>query len=942
MNHIRRIGMPIAALALVFSVLGAPAADAMPRPKPSTVTRALTVTRDHLSLPADQVPAAATDRRTAEAAADGRPTAPETVDLAAGATVQFAEAELTEDVGVAGVTLPEAAPGVEIYVRQVDDGVPTTWTRLELDHAVDGESSGTEPVIVTQSAGVDSTTVQVATVSTAAVAAQLSVVSTATTAADAAASQLAWSNPEIRSRAAWGANESLVQNPYTYAKVTGAMVHHTAGTNSYTPEQVPSILRAIQEYHVNSRGWNDIAYNVLVDKFGRAWEGRGGRVDRPVQGGHAYGVTNARVFGISLMGDFESVDPTQSMIDTTARVIAWKFRLHGVDPNVATWGSGGQDGGSIHLKAISMHRDENATDCPGSKVAARIPEIRSQVVRLLSSDYPDPGLVGFDPGNIIGDAEFYDRGALNALDIKNFIEGKGVDCVNAPDGTPCLKNYRGDVPAMAATSYCDAIQARTGYAPWDMIADVSRACGVSPKVLLVLLQKEQGLVTASGTGLTAARYERATGVGCPDGAACDPAYAGFFRQVYGAAERFERYRLDGADYRYKVGQNSIQFHPNLLCGTASVTIANQATAGLYNYTPYVPNAAALATATGSGDSCSSYGNRNFYRYMRLWFPDSVSKSGAAPIQATPIISNQLFAMSGTGTVRLAGANRYATAAAISSSIAPAYHGAVYLARADSFPDALAAGPVAYANGAPILLVGQNTVPDAVRAELARLKPSKIIAIGGDAAISAGALDAAKAAAGGVPTERIQGANRYETAANLAGDARPGTIYIVSGQGFADALATGPAAARSQSRILLTAQGDLPAATRARLIDLKPTRVVVVGGTAAVSQNVFDQVKSALPGTSVQRVAGADRYATAAEVAKASWGSGAERVFLASGEQFPDALSGTPAAAASDAPLLLTRSTCRPQATSATLSAFKPALTVILGGTAAVSDDPRTC
>ena len=92
----------------------------------------------------------------------------------------------------------------------------------------------------------------------------------------------------------------------------------------------------------------------------------------------------------------------------------------------------------------------------------------------------------------------------------------------------------------------------------------------------------------------------------------------------------------------------------------------------------------------------------------------------------------------------------------------------------------------------------------------------------------------------------------------------------------------------------------------------------------------------------QRVAGADRYATAAEVAKASWGSGAERVFLASGEQFPDALSGTPAAAASDAPLLLTRSTCRPQATSATLSAFKPALTVILGGTAAVSDDPRTC
>lgn len=133
MNHIRRIGMPIAALALVFSVLGAPAADAMPR-RSRRRSPELPHGDPRSSVAARRSGAGCGHRPscTAEAAADGRPTAPETVDLAAGATVQFAEAELTEDVGVAGVTLPEAAPGVEIYVRQVDDGVPTTWTRLEL------------------------------------------------------------------------------------------------------------------------------------------------------------------------------------------------------------------------------------------------------------------------------------------------------------------------------------------------------------------------------------------------------------------------------------------------------------------------------------------------------------------------------------------------------------------------------------------------------------------------------------------------------------------------------------------------------------------------------------------------------------------------------------------------------------------------------------------
>ena len=299
--------------------------------------------------------------------------------------------ELDAPVGAVGVTLTQARAGAAVYVRETTGGSTQPWAELDLEAGATGDSWGTEAYIV---AGADS--VQIAVVSAAPVAARASVVTSAVSAADATSSDLAWSDPQIRSRAAWGADESLVKNPYTYAQVTGAMIHHTAGTNTYTAEQVPAILRSIQAYHVNGRGWNDIAYNVLVDRFGRAWEGRGGGVQAAVQGGHAWGVTNARVFGISLMGNYETAQPSDAMLDTAERVIAWKFRVHGVDPNGSTYGSGGQDGGSTFLNAISGHRDENATDCPGRYVYARFGEIRSQVAWYLANVYTGaaPSVVG--------------------------------------------------------------------------------------------------------------------------------------------------------------------------------------------------------------------------------------------------------------------------------------------------------------------------------------------------------------------------------------------------------------------------------------------------------------------------------------------------------------------------------------------------------------------
>ncbi len=134
----------------------------------------------------------------------------------------------------------------------------------------------------------------------------------------------------------------------------------------------------------------------------------------------------------------------------------------------------------------------------------------------------------------------------------------------------------------------------------------------------MLLQKEQGLITS--TAPSDWNYSAATGQGCPDTAPCDPATQGFFYQVYYGARQFEVYRLNPTWWGYQSGRwNNILYNPNGGCGTQRVYIENQATAGLYIYTPYVPNQAALNNLYGTGDGCSAYGNRNFWRTFVDWF-----------------------------------------------------------------------------------------------------------------------------------------------------------------------------------------------------------------------------------------------------------------------------------------------------------------------------------
>lgn len=223
----------------------------------------------------------------------------------------------------------------------------------------------------------------------------------------------------------------------------------------------------------------------------------------------------------------------------------------------------------------------------------------------------------FRPGSIISDALFFDGSAMTAADVQRFLELRRPTCT---EGFVCLKDYVAPTTAQPAEpGLCAGYAASPGESAATIVAKVGVSCGISQKALLVTLQKEQGLVTAAAPA--ASRYRTAMGFGCPDTAPCDAQYYGFFNQVYRAARQFKRYAANPASYSYRAGRaNTILFHPSgAACGTSSVFIENQATAGLYTYTPYQPNGSALANLYGTGDGCASYGNRNFWRDYTDWF-----------------------------------------------------------------------------------------------------------------------------------------------------------------------------------------------------------------------------------------------------------------------------------------------------------------------------------
>ncbi|MBK9178825.1 MAG: cell wall-binding repeat-containing protein [Acidimicrobiales bacterium] len=283
------------------------------------------------------------------------------------------------------------------------------------------------------------------------------------------------------------------------------------------------------------------------------------------------------------------------------------------------------------------------------------------------------------------------------------------------------------------------------------------------------------------------------------------------------------------------------------------------------------------------------------------------------------------------TERVAGANRYDTAARLAERfVAPVP--AVWVTTGADYPDALAAAPGASGSLGPILLVQRDAVPAETAAALARLRPERIVIVGGVAAVSA---SVAATLADIAPTSRVAGPDRFATAAAVSRLVLPeglnpdrSVVYLASGQGFADALGGGAAAAATpQTPLLLVRRDSVPLATADELARLRPETIVLVGGSAAVSGAVEQQLQGL---AEVIRMAGPDRYGTAAELMRRTFGPG-DPLWVATGTTFPDAL----AAGACGCPLLLVPAAGVPDSVAAAIGALRPSRATVVGGTAAV-------
>lgn len=270
----------------------------------------------------------------------------------------------------------------------------------------------------------------------------------------------------------------------------------------------------------------------------------------------------------------------------------------------------------------------------------------------------------FNAGRIMDDGIFYNPHSMSTQQIQNFLNAKvpvcdtnGQKMINSSqtraqwaqaNGKPlppyiCLKDYSQNIQSITngGSDLCTGSISGGTKSAAQIINDVSKACGINPQVLLVLLQKEQSLVTDEWPWPI--QYRSATGYGCPDTAPCDAQFYGFFNQVYQAAKGYKRYAANPHNYNYRAGRNNtILWHPNHACGSSTVFIENQATAGLYIYTPYRPNQAALNNLYGTGDGCSSYGNRNFWRMFSDWFGTTYADGYVAQFNAQSNLNEPFY------------------------------------------------------------------------------------------------------------------------------------------------------------------------------------------------------------------------------------------------------------------------------------------------------------
>ncbi len=229
---------------------------------------------------------------------------------------------------------------------------------------------------------------------------------------------------------------------------------------------------------------------------------------------------------------------------------------------------------------------------------------------------------GFDAGKIIDDNVFTNTSTMSPGQIQAFLNSKVPSCdtwgTQPSEFGGGTRRQWGEARGYYPPYTCLRDFSENGKSAAQIIYDVSIKYAINPQVMIVLLQKEQGLVT--DTWPTSTQYRSATGYGCPDTAPCDAQYYGLTNQLDWAAKMFRAILNNSPTWYtpYNLGNNYIQYNPQSSCGGSNVNIQNRSTQALYNYTPYQPNQGALNAGWGTAP-CGAYGNRNFYLYFTELF-----------------------------------------------------------------------------------------------------------------------------------------------------------------------------------------------------------------------------------------------------------------------------------------------------------------------------------
>jgi putative cell wall-binding protein len=511
------------------------------------------------------------------------------------------------------------------------------------------------------------------------------------------------SQPPVISRAGWGANESLRFDSSgkeiwsrQFFPVQKLVVHHTAGRND-DPNPAATV-RSIYYYHAVTQGWGDIGYNFMIDEAGRVYEGRYSRAypsgsyptgtdtqGRGVVGGHAR-LYNAGTVGVSLLGNFESRAPTSAARQSLVRTLAWLAHLHSVYPRGATPYVNPINGDTRTFANIGAHRDVSSTACPGQRLYAQLPAVRDAVARELL--WRHAGADRYAAAANLSRASFpADGPVVYVATGANFPDALGAGPAAARHRGPVLLVQRNSIPAATA-------------------AELQR---IRPQ-RIVIAGGTASVSSAVATQLAA--YQRGGGVS----------------------------RLGGADrYEAAAAISRATFNPG-------VPVAFVATG--HNYPDALAGTGAAARRGGpillvTRDTIPAATRAELQRLG----PGQIMVLGG-PASVSDGVRSALNAYTNGSVGRVSGADRYAVAAGVSATFFPRNVPVVYVATGERFPDALGAGPVAGIRGGPVLLVRQNSIPATTATELSRLRPLRIVIVGGTTSVSPSVEQMLRGYAGG--------------------------------------------------------------------------------------------------------------------------------------------------------------------------------------------------